>query len=186
MRRFLTRSAAILALVLSVVWMFGMRTVDHSGSFAGPDFLSRRAEEGDEVWSGFRHQLEWIGFKEELPSEAEMKRRVQSDATGRGGEKTGHIRFMRLGRDGRIIRVEVDFSETSLRTRVCWQVHGREKDVHLVKREAAQVALALDEWFSARMETNLVPPEVREQKQRLYHEFLNPERKGSTRAEPLR
>lgn len=186
MRRFLTRSAAILALVLSVVWMSGMRKVDHSGSFLGPDFLSRSAAESDEVWSGFRHQLEWIGFTEEPAPEAEIKRRVRSDASGAGGEKNGHSRFMRLGRDGRIIGVEVDFSEISLRTRVSWQIHGREKDAHLAKREAAQVALALDEWLGARMETNLVPPEVREHKQRLYHDLLEPGRKGSKPTEPLR
>ncbi|RYD47689.1 MAG: hypothetical protein EOP85_05005 [Verrucomicrobiaceae bacterium] len=129
-------SSIIGAIMISMVlwWAYGDGPVE---SVSGPVFSARSGVEADEVLNGLHHYIEWMGFERQA------------------ADQVPSILVKRLPGGGEL-RVRIRTGEGEILTTV--------EDSRGDRREAARVALALDEWFHERMEANLVPQEARDQR----------------------
>lgn len=141
-------------IVLLVGWiLFRMQPDNYSAGYSGPAFRARSGEEGAEVWSGLHHQLESMGFRE-MPGQPSPAMAREVDA---------YLRFVKHGPGKRTLRVELVKEDNTLSTMIGWHARCWKKNARIVSHDAATVALTLDDWFRARMETNLIPPESRDE-----------------------
>lgn len=151
----------LMGLVLPVVLGLGVLTrvpnepAGPQGLVSGPDFKAVSTVESAEVWSGLLHHLESLGFQ---PDAHEAPPEPVSGA----GEEERQALYSRSIPEMGTLEVVAILSASTIHTRVEWKARTRSGDPSLIDIEAARAALGIDDFFRARMETNLVAAEDRD------------------------
>ncbi|RYD37656.1 MAG: hypothetical protein EOP87_03095 [Verrucomicrobiaceae bacterium] len=158
MRRLLLRSAAAVAVILAVFALLPDSPVHHESSVPGPQFHARSTVEAAEVWSGLLHELEAKGFELEPPPAGEQPPAPVSGAV----EEERRTRYSKTLQEIGTLTVRADLSGNLIVTSVEWEAWTRTGTPRVAKRLAASNALAIDDYFRSRMETNLVPKQERD------------------------
>ena len=159
---------AIGALVLALfgVWIYWAQLGVRSTTFAGPAFDSRDIGDTTTVFKEFSSHLEQIGFQgSESPSEFDSWAGLHSAGAHR-------IWFVKYESNKSKTFVYVDLEKTAVRTSIKWEVFGTHHKAQLAEQDAYRLALALDDWFAARKESNELPQKLRDEKRQWFNKGL--------------
>ena len=155
MWRLLVCAVAPVVLIVGVLALVPEPPVRHEGSVQGPEFHAVSTVESAEVWSGLLHQLESMGFHRDAAGQPQ-------GAVSGAGEEHRQTCFSKTIPDTGTLKVDASLAVSDIHTRVRWEARTRIGSPRLTDIEAARAALAIDDFFRARMETNLIPAEERD------------------------
>lgn len=155
MWRLLVCAVAPVVLVFGVLALVPDGFTRDMGSVRGPEFHAVSTVESAEVWSGLLHHLEFMGFR---PDAAEGPPEPVSGA----GEEERQACYSKTIPEIGTLKVDAFLAASDIYTKVSWEAQTRAGNPRLADMEAAGTALAIDDFFRARMETNLIPPEERD------------------------
>lgn len=153
--RLLICAVAPVVVVFGVLMLVPDAPARHEGLVRGPEFQAVSTVESAEVWSGLLHHLESLGFQPDAHEAA-------PEPVSGAGEEERQALYSRTIPDRGTLQVLAILSASTIHTRVEWEARTRIGNPRLTDIEAARTALGIDDFFRARMETNLVPPDERD------------------------